>query len=197
MVPTAFPANAQRPGSDVPKSLFSSYKSQIFCRTLSLLPNSIPNIKEGHTSCVAMVAHHLQRIEGQKHLNAFVEVYADEALARATRLDDSGAPRGKLHEVVIGIKDVICYKHHKVTVASKILEGFTSPYSATTVERVLAEGAIIIGRLNCDEFEMGLTNENSVYSKVLNAADESRISRGFGWVGSGGAGRAMYGIVGE
>jgi aspartyl-tRNA(Asn)/glutamyl-tRNA(Gln) amidotransferase subunit A len=83
-----------------------------------------------------------------------------------------------LHGVVIGLKDVIAYKNHALTAASKILEGFHSIYSATAVERLLAEEAIIIGNLNCDEFAMGSTNENSAYGKVLNALDETRVPGG-------------------
>jgi aspartyl-tRNA(Asn)/glutamyl-tRNA(Gln) amidotransferase subunit A len=89
-----------------------------------------------------------------------------------------GESTGRLHGVIIGIKDVICYKDHTITAASKILQGFTSVYSATAVERLLAEDAIIIGKLNCDEFAMGSSNENSFYGKVLNAADETRIPGG-------------------
>ena len=85
---------------------------------------------------------------------------------------------GKLHGVVIGIKDVIAYKDHPLTASSGILKGFTSLYSATAVEKLLAEEAIIIGNSNCDEFAMGSTNENSVYGKVLNAMDETRIPGG-------------------
>ena len=85
---------------------------------------------------------------------------------------------GKLHGVVIGIKDVIAYKDHPLSASSKILKGFTSIYSATAVKRLLAEEAIIIGHLNCDEFAMGSTNENSAYGKVLNAMDETRIPGG-------------------
>lgn len=80
--------------------------------------------------------------------------------------------------MVIGIKDNICYKDHQVTASSKILQGFTSIYSSTVVERLLAEDAIIIGRLNCDEFAMGGSNETSVYGPVLNAADHTKISGG-------------------
>ena len=65
--------------------------------------------------------------------------------------------------MIIGIKDNICYKGHRVSAASKILDGFESMFSATVVERLLAEDAIIIGRTNCDEFAMGSTNENSAY----------------------------------
>ncbi len=136
------------------------------------------DLKEGKTSCLTTVETYLQKIEAQKQLNAFVEVYAEEARNRAKELDQSETRQGKLHGVVIGIKDVICHKGHEVTASSHILKGFTSIFSATAVERLLAEGAIIIGRLNCDEFAMGSTNENSVYGKVLNAADETRISGG-------------------
>jgi aspartyl-tRNA(Asn)/glutamyl-tRNA(Gln) amidotransferase subunit A len=132
-------------------------------------------------SCSDIVASYLDKIEKNKHLNAFVEVFADEALSKAKELDkkrNSGAPLKKLHGVVIAIKDVICYKGHKVTAASKILEGFTSIYSATAVQRLLDEDAIIIGSCNCDEFAMGSTNENSVYGKVLNAADETKVPGG-------------------
>src|SRR4030095_15492817 len=73
---------------------------------------------------------------------------------------------------------VLAYKGHPLTAASRILEGFTSVYSATAIERLLAEEAIIIGNSNCDEFAMGSTNENSVYGKVLNANDESKIPGG-------------------
>jgi aspartyl-tRNA(Asn)/glutamyl-tRNA(Gln) amidotransferase subunit A len=136
------------------------------------------DLKEGKTSCLTTVETYLQKIEAQKQLNAFVEVYAEEARNRAKELDQLEAPQGRLHGVVIGIKDVICHQGHEVTASSHILKGFTSIFSATAVERLLAEGAIIIGRLNCDEFAMGSTNENSVYGKVLNAADETRISGG-------------------
>src|SRR5690606_36137748 len=85
------------------------------------------------------------------------------------------------------LKDNICYKGHKVSASSKILEGFESLFSATVTERLLDEGAIIIGRLNCDEFAMGASNENSAYGPVLNAADNERVSGG----SSGGAAVAV------
>ena len=85
---------------------------------------------------------------------------------------------GKLFGAVLSIKDVICYEGHQVTAASKMLEGFTSLFSATAVERLLAEDAIIIGRVNCDEFAMGSTNETSFYGPVRNAADPSKVPGG-------------------
>ncbi len=127
------------------------------------------------------VKHFLSRIESKKHLNAFNRVYADEALARAQWLDNEFQSRGvtgKLHGVVVGIKDVICYKDHRVTASSKVLENFVSVYSATVVEKMLNEGAIIIGHLNCDEFAMGSTNEHSYFGKVLNPLDETLVPGG-------------------
>ena len=132
-------------------------------------------------TCVDTVNYYLTKIEEKKHLNAFTAIFAKEALQKAMELDakrKDGEPLKKLHGVVIAIKDVICYKGHKVTAASKILEGFTSVYTATAVQRLLDEDAIIIGSCNCDEFAMGSTNENSVYGNVLNAADETKVPGG-------------------
>eukprot|EP01118_Nematostelium_gracile_P009241 TRINITY_DN309_c2_g1_i1.p1 TRINITY_DN309_c2_g1~~TRINITY_DN309_c2_g1_i1.p1 ORF type:complete len:408 (-),score=69.89 TRINITY_DN309_c2_g1_i1:297-1520(-) len=80
--------------------------------------------------------------------------------------------------MVIGIKDNICYQDHLVTASSRMLENFVAPYSATVVERLLAEDAIIIGRLNCDEFAMGRSNETSYFGPVRNAADPERVAGG-------------------
>jgi aspartyl-tRNA(Asn)/glutamyl-tRNA(Gln) amidotransferase subunit A len=138
-------------------------------------------LKEGSITCRQAVEYYLARIHATRHLNAFVEVFDEEALSKADELDRErreGTPHGLLHGVIIGIKDVICYKDHRIAAASGILKGFTSIYSATAVERLLRAGAIIIGNLNCDEFAMGSTNENSVHGKVLNAADESRVPGG-------------------
>ncbi len=138
-------------------------------------------LHSGNTNCVAVVKHYLEQINRFKHLNAFTEVFAEEALAKAATLDEkqkTGNITGRLHGVVIGIKDVLCYKSHKVTAASKILKGFISLYNATAVQRLLDEDAIIIGACNCDEFAMGSTSENSAYGNVLNALDETKVPGG-------------------
>lgn len=138
-------------------------------------------LQEGKVTCLQVVEYYLGRIRSTAHLNAFIEVYAGEAIAKAKQLDElraAGKPTGKLHGVVTGLKDVIAYKDHQLTASSGILKGFSSIYSATVVERLLAEEAIIIGNLNCDEFAMGSTNENSVYGKVLNAYDETKVPGG-------------------
>ena len=131
--------------------------------------------------CLDAVNYFLNKIEKGKLLNAFVEVFADESIHRAKELDikrSKGKPTGKLHGVVIAIKDVICYKDHKVSAASGILKNFTSIYNSTAVERLLSEDAIIIGNCNCDEFAMGSSNENSAHGKVLNALDETKVPGG-------------------
>ena len=131
--------------------------------------------------CNIAVRYYLSRIEENKDLNAFLEVYAEEALRRAASLDEkrkAGGLLGKLHGVVIALKDVISYKGHTLSAGSKILQNFTTIYHATVVEKLLAEDAIIIGRNNCDEFAMGSTNENSAYGKVLNALDKTRVPGG-------------------
>lgn len=138
-------------------------------------------LQQGQVSCLQAVQHYVQQIKATARLNAFIELYEDEALAKARELDEkrsSGNSTGKLHGVIIGIKDVISYKGHKLSASSNILKGFTAIYSATAIEKLLAEEAIIIGNLNCDEFAMGSTNENSAYGKVLNAKDETRIPGG-------------------
>ncbi|WEK37554.1 MAG: Asp-tRNA(Asn)/Glu-tRNA(Gln) amidotransferase subunit GatA [Candidatus Pseudobacter hemicellulosilyticus] len=138
-------------------------------------------LQQGQTSIQQTVTQYLQQIRQQQSLNAFNEVYEQEALERARVLDarrQEGQPTGRLHGVVIALKDVLCYKDHAVTASSKILEGFTSIYSATAVERLLAEEAILIGTTNCDEFAMGSTNENSARGKVLNAQDPTRVPGG-------------------
>jgi aspartyl-tRNA(Asn)/glutamyl-tRNA(Gln) amidotransferase subunit A len=138
-------------------------------------------LQEGNVTCLQAVEHYLQRIQVTKQLNAFIEIYSDEAIQKAKHLDEArnnGSISGKLHGVIIGLKDVICYKGHSISASSNILKKFISVYSATVVERLLAEDAIIIGNLNCDEFAMGSTNENSAYGRVLNALDESRVPGG-------------------
>jgi aspartyl-tRNA(Asn)/glutamyl-tRNA(Gln) amidotransferase subunit A len=143
-------------------------------------------LKKGDLTCVQAVQHYLSAIEQNKHLNCYLEVFSEEALQIASALDGQ-TNYGKLHGVVIGIKDNICYNGHKASASSKILQGYFSPYSATAVERLVQEGAIIIGRLNCDEFGMGSSNENSAFGPVLNPNDNARVAGG----SSGGSAAAV------
>ena len=147
------------------------------------------DVLSGKIRLKELVLFYLDTIQKNGHLNAFLEVFDEEALLRAEEVDAKmkAGKAGKLAGMVIAIKDNICFKNHHVSASSKILEGFTSIYSSTVVERLLAEDAIIIGRCNCDEFAMGASNETSPYGPVLNAADNTRVSGG----SSGGAAVAV------
>jgi|TARA_R110000737_G_scaffold351986_1_gene396052 aspartyl-tRNA(Asn)/glutamyl-tRNA(Gln) amidotransferase subunit A len=141
------------------------------------------------SSVVDIVKSYLGKIQENSDLNAFLEVFEDTALEKANEVDAKlkQGTAGRLAGMVIGLKDNICYKDHKVSAASKILEGFTSLYSATVVERLLAEDAVIIGRLNCDEFAMGSSNENSAFGPVKNPLNKSLVPGG----SSGGSAAAV------
>ncbi|MCH7408322.1 Asp-tRNA(Asn)/Glu-tRNA(Gln) amidotransferase subunit GatA [Belliella sp. DSM 111904] len=138
------------------------------------------SLETKETDCKAIVTYYLKNIETKAHLNAFVEVYTDYALAQAEKVNEklANGKAGKLAGMVIGIKDVLCLRGQEVNASSKILGGFESQFTATAVQRLIDEDAIIIGRLNCDEFGMGSSNENSAHGKVLNAADETRVPGG-------------------
>jgi aspartyl-tRNA(Asn)/glutamyl-tRNA(Gln) amidotransferase subunit A len=147
------------------------------------------DLYSGAVTCRVLVEQCISEIAAKKKLNAFLEVFENSALLQAEQVDQKikTGKAGRLAGVIIGLKDNICYKDHKVSVSSKILEGFESLYSATVVERLLAEDAIIIGRLNCDEFAMGSSNENSAFGNVLNPLNEKCVPGG----SSGGAAAAV------
>lgn len=147
------------------------------------------DLQSGSLTCVQLVEDYLQKIEANQDLNAFLEVYAHDARSRATVLDAKmkHGTAGRLAGMVIGIKDNIVYKDHHVSASSKILNGFQSLFSATVVERLLQEDAIIIGRLNCDEFAMGSSNRFSAYGAVKNPVDQSLVPGG----SSGGSAAAV------
>jgi aspartyl-tRNA(Asn)/glutamyl-tRNA(Gln) amidotransferase subunit A len=137
-------------------------------------------IKNGSLTCVERVKFHLANIEKKKHLNAFLEVYTQEALDRAYQIDQKikFGNAGRLAGLVVGLKDVLAYDQHALQAGSKILTGYISQYSGTAVQRLLDEDAIIIGRQNCDEFAMGSSSENSAFGPVLNDIDNSRVPGG-------------------
>ena len=137
-------------------------------------------MKEDGLTLPSLLEHYFLIIEKNKHLNAFVEVFFDSARQQATQVQrkiESGTA-GKLAGMIVSLKDNICYQNHSVSAASAMLQNFTSPYSATVVERLLQQDAIIIGRVNCDEFAMGGSNETSFYGPVKNAIDTERVPGG-------------------
>jgi len=139
------------------------------------------DLKSGEYTMMELVSAYLHQAETNKELNIYVELYNEEALSEAKSLDQkiqNGAELGSLFGCVISVKDVISHKDHGLTAGSKILEGYKSPYGATAIDRLLSEGAIIIGRTNCDEFGMGSSNENSIYGPTKNGIDPARVPGG-------------------
>jgi aspartyl-tRNA(Asn)/glutamyl-tRNA(Gln) amidotransferase subunit A len=137
-------------------------------------------LREGTTTCEEVTLSYLAAIEKGKHLNAFLSVFHDRALARAREVDAkiAGGKAGRLAGMVVAVKDVICMKGERVTCGSRILENFISPYDATVIGRLLSEDAILIGKTNMDEFAMGSSTENSAFGPVRNPVDESRVPGG-------------------
>ncbi|HEY0978604.1 MAG TPA: Asp-tRNA(Asn)/Glu-tRNA(Gln) amidotransferase subunit GatA [Flavobacteriales bacterium] len=127
----------------------------------------------------------LERARAAADLNIFLELFDASALAKAAEVDAKrqAGTAGPLAGAIVSIKDNLCYKDHRVSASSRILEGFVSPYSATVIERLLAADAVIIGRTNCDEFAMGSSNENSAYGPVKNPLAPGKVPGG----SSGGA----------
>ncbi|MBL7864952.1 MAG: Asp-tRNA(Asn)/Glu-tRNA(Gln) amidotransferase subunit GatA, partial [Cyclobacteriaceae bacterium] len=139
--------------------------------------------------CTHRVQNYLNAIDQKAHLNAFLGVYAEEALSQAQVIDKkiASGQSGKLAGLVVGIKDVFAHRNHPLQAASRMLQGFHSQYSATVIQRLIDEDAVIIGRQNCDEFGMGSSTENSAFGPVLNPIDPSRSPGG----SSGGSAAAV------
>ena len=139
------------------------------------------NLQSGQTTVVEAVRFFVEIATSGASLNAWLNIYEDEAVATAKKLDEhiaTGEPLLPLHGVVVGLKDVIAYKYHPLSAASKMLENFHSIFDATVVEKLQQAGAVILGRQNCDEFAMGSNNENSAYGPVKNGIDPTRVPGG-------------------
>ncbi len=134
----------------------------------------------GEWSCVDLTETYLSNIDKGAHLNAFVFSMADRARARAAEIDGriKTGDAGKLAGLTLAVKDNIVIKGERAGCASAILDGYVSPYSATVIEKLEAEDAIIIGRTNMDEFAMGSSNENSCHGPVKNPNDPTSVTGG-------------------
>ncbi|MEX0887810.1 MAG: amidase, partial [Patescibacteria group bacterium] len=130
--------------------------------TILSLEQLAQGVKSKKFSPVEVLQAFLQRIEKEEpRLNAFISVFAKEALAAAKAVRPGG--EGKLLGVPLALKDNISTKGLRTTAGSKIIEDYLPPYNATVVERLLAEGAFVLGKTNMDEFAMGSSTENSAY----------------------------------
>jgi aspartyl-tRNA(Asn)/glutamyl-tRNA(Gln) amidotransferase subunit A len=148
-------------------------------------------VQERTTTAVALAEAHYARIQKEDGaIGAFLTLSKDRAMQQADRMDRMAA-EGKalppLGGVPVGIKDVISTRDLRTTAGSKILEKYIPPYDATAVARLEAAGAVVLGKMNCDEFAMGSSNENSAYGPVRNPKDLSRVPGG----SSGGSAAAV------
>ncbi len=145
-------------------------------------------VKSNELSLTENVQSFLSRINDQKDINAFNFIFEDvldSAKVVEEKIHDGTA--GKLAGMVIAVKDVLSIKDRPLACSSNILKGFKSIYSATSVQKLIDEDALIIGKTNCDEFAMGSSNENSAFGNVLNPVDKTRVPGG----SSGGSAAAV------
>jgi aspartyl-tRNA(Asn)/glutamyl-tRNA(Gln) amidotransferase subunit A len=148
-------------------------------------------VVDGRRSAVALAAEHYERIAVvDPEINSYLALTRERAMMQAERVDaaaKAGNPLGPLAGVPVGIKDVLAMRGVVTTAGSKILEGYRPPYDATAVTRLEAAGAVVLGKLNCDEFAMGSSNENSAYGPVKNPRALDRVPGG----SSGGSAAAV------
>lgn len=148
-------------------------------------------VQERKVTAVSLAEAHYSRIESDDpKIGAYLALSKERALAKAAAMDALAAKGEKLPAlggVPVGIKDVLVTKGVRTTAGSKILENYVPPYDCTAVARMEAAGAVVLGKLNCDEFAMGSSNENSAYRPVHNPRDLSRVPGG----SSGGSAAAV------
>ena len=151
----------------------------------------ISAIEAGTKTAEEITRYYLAQIaQKNPQINAFMEVFEQDAITQAKAVDAKkarGEKLGPLAGVPVGIKDNILYKGHKATCCSKMLANYTAAYTATVVEKLIAADAVIIGRTNMDEFAMGSSNQTSVYGVVHNPVDLTRVPGG----SSGGSAAAV------
>ena len=148
-------------------------------------------IASGTTKAADLAAAYYDRIaQKNPRLNVYLSLTKERALAQAAKIDAlaaKGDPLPPLAGIPVGIKDVLVMQGAPATAGSKILKGYEPPYDATAVTRLEAAGAVLLGKLNCDEFAMGSSNENSAYGPVRNPVDTERVPGG----SSGGSAAAV------
>jgi aspartyl-tRNA(Asn)/glutamyl-tRNA(Gln) amidotransferase subunit A len=158
-------------------------------------PKTLSELREGIASgrlkAADLATSYYERIEQvNPFLNVYLSLTKERALTQAAQVDAAAAkgdPLGPLAGIPVGIKDVLVMGGAPATAGSKILKGYHPPYDATVVAKLDAAGAVLLGKLNCDEFAMGSSNENSAYGPVRNPIDTDRVPGG----SSGGSAAAV------
>jgi aspartyl-tRNA(Asn)/glutamyl-tRNA(Gln) amidotransferase subunit A len=148
-------------------------------------------VQERRTSSVALVESFYERIQKEdSQIGAYLTLCKERAIEQAERMDRmaaEGKPLPALGGVPVAIKDVMCTRAVRTTAGSKVLENFIPPFDCTAVTRLEAAGAVVLGKLNCDEFAMGSSTENSAFHPVRNPRDKTRVPGG----SSGGSAAAV------
>src|SRR5579871_3516837 len=148
-------------------------------------------VQERTTTALAHAEAHYARIQKEDaQIGAYLTLCKERALEQADRIDRmaaEGKPLPPLAGVPVGIKDVMSTRGVRTTAGSKILEKYIPPYDCTAVTRLESAGAVVLGKMNCDEFAMGSSNENSAYQPVRNPRDLTRVPGG----SSGGSAAAV------
>ena len=149
------------------------------------------SIMERQTTATALAESFYKKIEAEdEKIGAYLTLCKERAFSQAARIDvlaDKGDPLPPLAGVPVGVKDVMVTRGVRTTAGSKVLSNFVPPYDCTAVAKLEAAGAVVLGKLNCDEFAMGSSNENSAYKPVHNPRDLSRVPGG----SSGGSAAAV------
>ena len=145
------------------------------------------SIKEKKVSSTELTKAFIERSEKSKTLNAYITTDFENALTKAKQFDEKPNVDLKLPGIPIAVKDLFCTKNVKTTAGSKILQSFTPTYESTVTDNLWNAGGILLGKLNCDEFAMGSSNETSYYGNVQNPIDENLVPGG----SSGGSASAV------
>ena len=152
--------------------------------TLSDLVNKV---KSKEISSKEITSAYIDRSKQSKKLNTYVEETFDSALKNSDKFDTNPDFKKKLPGIPLAVKDLFCTKNVKTTASSKILENFIPSYESTVTENLWNEGAILMGKLNCDEFAMGSSNETSHFGNVISPIDDNLVPGG----SSGGSASAL------
>ncbi len=128
----------------------------------------VDKIKKKEISCLEATRSYVDRSKKSKKLNCYNEETFENALNKAKYLDNNFNPNLKLLGAPIAVKDLFCTKDVQTTASSKILKGFIPKYESTVTSKLWNEGSVLLGKLNCDEFAMGSSNETSFFGNVIN-----------------------------